>query len=204
MENSQNVVLNNLRESLQPHLEKIGKNFASTGLSPNFWTGIGLVFAFVSSIVYGLNIEFALIIGGILLLISGFFDIVDGQVARVTKKTSKKGGFLDSVSDKIAEVAIFLGILIGGFAESYLVLLAISLSLLVSYSRARAESLGIKLQGIGIGERAERLLVIAILGIIGGLLQNNSFMEYAVIIVIIIAGITLIQRIIVTSNELEN
>ena len=76
-----------------------------------------------------------------------------------------------------------------------MVLLAISMSLLVSYARARAESLGIKLQGIGIGERAERLLVIAIIGMIG-------FMEYAVIIVIIIATITLIQRIVVTSDEL--
>ena len=197
-------MLNNLRNSLQPHLEKIGKKFAATGLSPNFWTSIGLFFAFVSAIIYGLNIEFALIIGGILLLISGFFDIVDGQVARVTKKTSKKGSFLDSVSDKIAEVSIFLGILIGGYAEPFLVLLAISLSLLVSYSRARAESLGVKLQGIGIGERAERLLVIAIIGIIGGLLQSIEFMEYAVIIVIIIAVITLIQRIIVTSKELQN
>ncbi len=197
-------MLNNLRNSLQPHLEKIGKKFAATGLSPNFWTSIGLFFAFASAIVYGLNIEFALIIGGILLLISGFFDIVDGQVARVAKKTSKKGSFLDSVSDKIAEVAIFLGILIGGYAEPFLVLLAISLSLLVSYSRARAESFGVKLQGIGIGERAERLLVIAIIGIIGGLLQSIEFMEYAVIIVIIIAAITLIQRIIVTSKELQN
>ena len=189
-------MLNNLRNSLKPHLEKIGKGFASTGLSPNFWTVIGIVFAFASAIVYGLNFEFALIIGGILLLISGFFDIVDGQVARVTKKTSKQGAFLDSVFDKIAEVAIFLGILIGGYAEPYLVLLAITLSLLVSYARARAESLGITLQGIGIGERAERLLVIAIIGMIG-------FMEYAVMIVIIIAGITLIQRIIVTSKKLS-
>ena len=80
--------------------------------------------------------------------------------------------------------------------------MAISLSLLVSYSTARAESLGVKLLGIGIGERAERLLVIAIIGIIGGLLQSIEFMEYAVIIVIIIAAITLIQRIIVTSKEL--
>jgi archaetidylinositol phosphate synthase len=190
-------VLNNLRNSLQPHLEKIGKGFASTGLSPNFWTAVGIVFAFASAIVYGLNIEFALIIGGILLLVSGFFDIVDGQVARVTNKTSKKGAFLDSVFDKIAEVSIFLGILIGGFAEPYLVLLAITLSLLVSYVRARAESLGIKLQGIGIGERAERLLVIAIIGMIG-------FMDYAVLIVVIIAGITLIQRIIVTSKNLKD
>lgn len=189
-------MLNNFRNSLKPHLEKIGKGFASTGLSPNFWTGIGIVFAFASSVVYGLNFEFALIIGGVLLLISGFFDIVDGQVARVTKKTSKQGAFLDSVFDKIAETAIFLGILIGGYAEPYLVLLAITLSLLVSYSRSRAESLGITLQGIGIGERAERLLVIAIIGMIG-------FMEYAVMIVIAIAGITLIQRIVVTSKQLK-
>ncbi|MFB5597793.1 MAG: archaetidylinositol phosphate synthase [Nitrosopumilaceae archaeon] len=192
-------MLNNLRESLRPHLEKIGSSFSSTGLSPNFWTGIGLVFAFASAIVYGLNIqiEFAFIFGGILLLISGFFDVVDGQVARITKKTSQKGAFLDSVTDKIAEVAIFLGILIGGFAEPYLIFLAITLSLLVSYTRSRAESLGIRLQGIGIGERAERLLVIAIIGMIPGLMQ------YAVIIVIIIAGITFIQRIIVTAKNLH-
>ena len=189
-------MLNNFRESLRPTLEKIGSGFASTGLSPNFWTSVGLVFAFISAMIYGLNFEYAFIIGGIALLVSGFFDIVDGQVARITKKTSKKGAFIDSVFDKIAEVAIFLGILIGGFAEPYLVFLAITMSLLVSYSRARAESLGIKLQGIGIGERAERLLVIAIIGMIG-------FMEWAVVIVIIIAAITFIQRIIVTSKSIE-
>lgn len=191
-----NHVLNNLRHWLQPYLEKIGRGFAATGISPNFWTGVGIAFAFASAIAYGLNIEFALIIGGVLLLVSGFFDIVDGQVARVTNKTSKKGAFLDSIFDKITEVLIFLGILIGGFAEPYLVLLAITLSLLVSYARARAESLGIKLQGIGIGERAERLLVIAIIGMIG-------FMEYAIVIVIVIAGITLIQRILATTKQLS-
>lgn len=197
-------MLNNLRDSLRPHLEKIGRGFARTGLSPNFWTIVGLVFAFASAIIYGMNIEFALILGGGLLLISGFFDIVDGQVARVTQKTSKKGGFLDSIFDKIAEVIIFLGILIGGFAEPYLVFLAITLSLLVSYARSRGESLGVNLQGVGIGERAERLLVIAILGIIGGIFQEIKFMEYAIIVVIIIAGITFIQRVIVTSKNLKD
>jgi len=190
------LLLNNLRDSLQPHLEKIGSSFASTGISPNGWSCIGLAFAFASAFIYGMNMEFALIIGGVVLLVSGFFDIVDGQVARVSQKITKSGGFLDSVFDKIAEVAIFLGILVGGFAEPYLVFLAITFSLLVSYTRSRAESLGVKLQGIGIGERAERLLVIAIIGIIG-------FMEYAVIIVIIIAGITFIQRIIVTAKALN-
>jgi len=189
-------VLNNLRDTLKPALEKMGRGFASTGLSPNFWTVVGLGFALLSAIVYGLGIEFGLIIGGVLLLVSGFFDMVDGQVARVTGKTSKVGSYLDSMFDKIAETAIFLGILVGGYAEPYLVLLAITLSLLVSYARAKSDSLNIKLQGIGIGERAERLLVIAIIGIIG-------YMEPAVIIVVIIAGITLIQRMIFTTKNIK-
>jgi archaetidylinositol phosphate synthase len=189
-------VLNNLRDTLKPALEKMGRGFAATGLSPNFWTAVGLGFAILSAIVYGMGVEFGLIIGGILLLVSGFFDMVDGQVARVTGKTSKKGSYMDSMFDKIAEVAIFFGILVGGYAEPYLVFLAITLSLLVSYARAKSDIINVKLQGIGIGERAERLLAIAIIGIIG-------FMEYAVIIVVIIAGITLIQRMIVTTKNIK-
>ena len=189
-------VLNNLRESLRPALEKVGKGFAATGLSPNFWTVVGLVIALASAAVYGMGMEFGLIIGGILLLVSGFFDMVDGQVARVTGKTSKKGEYLDSMFDKISEVAIFLGILVGGYAEPYLVLLAITLSLLVSYARAKSDLINIKLQGIGIGERAERLLVIAVIGIFG-------FMDYAIVIVVIIAGITLIQRMIYTAKNIK-
>ena len=191
-------MLNNLRDTLRPTLEKIGKGFASTGLSPNFWTAVGLVIALLSAVVYGMGTEIqnGLIIGGILLLVSGFFDMVDGQVARVTGKTSKKGSYLDSMFDKISEVAIFLGILVGGYAEPYLVMLAITLSLLVSYARAKSDAINVKLQGVGIGERAERLLVIAIIGIIG-------YMEPAVIIVVIIAGVTLIQRMIVTSKNIK-
>ena len=189
-------MLNNLRGTLRPALEKVGKGFAATGLSPNFWTVVGLVIALSSAVVYGMGVEFGLIIGGILLLVSGFFDMVDGQVARVTGKTSKKGEYLDSMFDKMSEVAIFLGILVGGYAEPYVVLLAITLSLLVSYARAKSDLINIKLQGIGIGERAERLLVIAIIGIVG-------FMDYAVVIVIIIAGITLIQRMIFTTKNIK-
>ena len=189
-------MLNNLRDTLRPGLEKIGKGFAATGLSPNFWTVVGLIIALASAVVYGMGMEFGLIIGGVLLLVSGFFDMVDGQVARVTGKTSKKGEYLDSMFDKISEVAIFLGILVGGYAEPYLVLLAITLSLLVSYARAKSDLINIKLQGIGIGERAERLLVIAVIGIFG-------FMDYAVVIVVIIAGITLIQRMIYTTKNIK-
>ena len=192
-------MLNNLREKIKPALQELGKIFASTGLSANFWTAVGLGFAFASALAYGFHMQYSVVIGGILLLVSGFFDIVDGQVARITGKTSKRGAFLDSVFDKIAEVAIFLGILIGNYSHGYLILLAISLSLLVSYSRARAESLGVQLQGIGIGERAERLLVIALIGMVGPV-----FLNYAIVIVIIIAGITLIQRIITTARKIND
>ena len=188
-------MLNRLRNRLGSALERTGSLFAATGLSPNFWTILGLVLAFAAAVSYGTEYWFAPIVGGVLLLISGFFDIVDGQVARVTKKSTRRGSFLDSMFDKIAEVAIFAGILVGGYAEPYLVLLAISLSLLVSYARSKSEALGIRLQGVGIGERAERLLIIAIVGMIPGLMQE------AVILVIIVAGITLVQRIrFVTKN----
>jgi archaetidylinositol phosphate synthase len=131
-------------------------------------------------------------------LISGFLDVIDGAVARVTKHSSKKGSFLDSSFDKISEVAIFLGLAASNLAEPILCMVALSLSVLVSYIRARAESLGVELQGIGIGERAERLLIVAIIGMI----PIQGAMQWAVNIVSIIAGVTLVQRMITTYKKL--
>lgn len=202
-------MLNKLRDSLQPTMQKLGSGFASTGLSANFWTGVGLALAFVAagayaSTLFGIPSWIAAIAGGILLLVSGFFDMVDGAVARVTKQESKKGAFLDSAFDKIAEVSIFVGIAVGGLANPVWSMIALGLSLLVSYTRARAESLGVQLKGIGIGERAERMLILAIIGMIpftGGMSFGGQ-MNWAVIIVSIVAGITLIQRIVATANKL--
>jgi archaetidylinositol phosphate synthase len=202
-------LLNKLRNLLEPTLTRIGATFASTGLSANFWTGLGLAVSVLAAIAYTSNAfvnldwtpwNFAAVIGGILLLVSGFFDIVDGSVARITKRISNKGAFLDSVFDKIAEVIIFGGIALGQLADSFWCLIALGLSLLVSYTRARAESLGGKLKGIGIGERAERLLIIAIIGMI----PVREAMQWAVIIVSIVAGITLAQRMVVTVRKLSS
>jgi archaetidylinositol phosphate synthase len=202
-------LLNKLRNLLEPTLTRIGATFASTGLSANFWTGLGLAVSVLAAIAYTSNAfvnldwtpwNFAAVIGGILLLVSGFFDIVDGSVARITKRISNKGAFLDSVFDKIAEVIIFGGIALGQLADSFWCLVALGLSLLVSYIRARAESLGGKLKGIGIGERAERLLIIAIIGMI----PVREAMQWAVIIVSIVAGITLAQRMVVTVRKLSS
>ena len=189
-------VLNNLRAAMRPALERIGRGFAATGLSPNVWTLVGLGLSLVAAAVYGAAVEYALVVGGVLLLASGFFDMVDGQVARVTDRASKRGSYLDSMSDKVAEAAVFLGIMVGGHAEPYLVMVAMALSLLVSYARAKADALGIRLQGVGIGERAERLLVVAVIGIAG-------YMEAAVAVVAVIAGITLIQRMVATARGIR-
>lgn len=203
-------MLNKLRDSLQPTMTRLGTSFASTGLSANFWTGIGLAISIAAGIAYAspaftdIDWYHAAIIGGVLLLISGFFDIVDGSVARVTKQTSKKGAFLDSSFDKISEVVIFAGIAFGGLADPFWCLVALGISILVSYTRARAESLGVELKGIGIGERAERMLILAIIGMVPlDSVVPQTGMYWAVIIVSIVAGITLIQRIAATAKKLS-
>jgi archaetidylinositol phosphate synthase len=191
-------LLNRLREKLIPITTLIGNNFGSLGLSPTFWSMIGFGFAILSSIFFGLTnflnqqgIEFpSQIFASILLLISGFFDIVDGSVARVMKKSTTKGAFLDSNFDKVSEALIFIGIAIGGLSNPILAMIALSTSILVSYLRAKAESLGIDLKGVGIGERAERLLILSICGFI----PISESIQWGVIIIILISGFSFLQR----------
>jgi archaetidylinositol phosphate synthase len=183
---------------------KIGVLFSSTGLSPNTFSLIGFVITIISAIIFGTNtlkldptINFSAI-GSLLLLAGGFFDVIDGSVATITKTTSRKGAFIDSTLDKISETIIFLGIAIGELANPILCLVAVSSSLLVSYTRSRAETLGIDLSGVGFGERAERILILAVMG----LLPFYHSLEYGVIIVIGISIITVIQRIYKTAQNL--
>ena len=197
-------MLNKLRQAMNPGLNRIGCLFASTGMSPGFWTALSLILAassgltYMSAIFLGSNWYLSSMFGSILLLISGFFDIVDGCVARVTKQTSKKGAYLDSVFDKISESIIFIGLAIGGLANPVISLIALSISLLVSYTRAKSEAVGVELKGVGIGERAERLLLIGILGLI----PLEGILQVAVILVCILAGITLFQRMYYTVQKL--
>jgi archaetidylinositol phosphate synthase len=203
-----------MRNWFHPAMTRLGMSFASTGLSADFWTGVGLVIAIAAGVAYASPIigivwyspYLATVVGGVLLLISGFFDIVDGSVARITKQTSKRGAFLDSSFDKISEVVIFAGIALGNLASPFWCLVALGISLLVSYTRARAESLGVDLRGIGIGERAERMLILAVIGMIplGLIVYGESGMKWAVIIVSIVAGITLVQRIVATARKLSS
>ncbi|RMF31528.1 MAG: CDP-alcohol phosphatidyltransferase family protein [Candidatus Nitrosothermus koennekii] len=197
-------MLNRIRSKIEPMMNTLGLKLASTGISPNAWTIIGFFISALSGIIYAMQslIEYAIIYGGIILIISGFTDMIDGAVARATKQISRKGAFLDSTLDRVSEVIIYAGILYANISNSLFVLLAITLSLLVSYARARAESLGIELRGVGIGERAERLLILAITSILAGLV-DMKIMDYGLIIIIIIAAITFIQRVIIIINKLS-
>lgn len=191
-------MLNRFREKLVPITTLIGNNFGSLGLSPTFWSMIAFAFAILSSIFFGLSnflseqgIVFpSQIFASIMLLISGFFDIVDGSVARVSKRATSRGAFLDSNFDKISEALIFIGIAIGGLSSPILAMIALSTSILVSYIRARAESLGIELKGVGIGERAERLLILSICGFI----PISGSIQWGIIIIIILSSFSFIQR----------
>lgn len=197
-------MLNRIRDTIDPLLTKVGTSFASTGLSANFFTWLSLVTFALAGILYacrplvGEYRVYIPILGSSLILLGGFLDIVDGSVARATKRMSKRGSFLDSTGDRISEAVIFIGIAEGGLVEPILSMIALSLSFLVSYTRAKAESLQLGLAGLGIGERAERLLLLAIVSLI----PVPRAMEWAVISVSIVAACTVIHRIIVTAKKL--
>ena len=197
-------MLNNLREKFDPILEKVGRGFASLGFGPSFWTWIGLGLSIISAIMFslhspaiGVDWYTATFLGSLFLILAGFFDLVDGAVARATKRTSPLGGYLDSVLDKVSEIVVFVGILIGNFTNPVLVLVALSLSMLVSYTRARGEGLGVDLKGKGIAERAERILIIVILGFIP--FQEN--ISVALWIISILSAITVLERLKVVSAK---
>ena len=191
-------MLNRFRDKLVPITTLIGNKFGSLGLPPTFWSAIAFALAILSSILFGISkfldandIMFpSQIIASILLLISGFFDVVDGCVARVLNKSTPKGAFLDSNFDKISEALIFIGIAIGGLSNPILAMIALSSSILVSYLRARAESLGIELKGVGVGERAERLVILSICGLI----PITGSIQWGVIIIIFLSIFSFIQR----------
>jgi len=185
-------VLDRLRGSLGAVLASLGSKAAKVIPSPTPWTLVGFVFASLAFIFYGGGNQ---TLAGLLVVFSGFFDVLDGAVARATGKISARGAFLDSTLDRVSEMLIFLGILLGNYTAPFFVLLALALSLLVSYTRAKGDALGVNLAGIGVGERSERFVVLIVTSILG-------VVALGVLIVVVLALLTFVERTIRVSRAL--
>jgi len=160
-------------------------------ITPNALTLINLALNIVAAYVIATG---HFLLGGVLVLVSGLFDLLDGALARFTKQTTKFGAILDSTVDRISEAATLLGLLIwyvpqeGASLRIVLIFVVLIGSFLVSYIKARAEGLGWQCQ-VGLFTRAERVIVLAI-----GLLINQIFIALCVLAVFVF--ITVVQRLV--------
>ncbi len=163
------------------------------GFTPNALTLMGLAICAASAVLVATGY---LIAGGILLLLASAFDILDGAVARVTGKVYRYGAFLDSTTDRYAESFTYIALLwyftetlpSRHVIEPMLVILALTGSLLVSYVRARAQSLGFVCDG-GIFARPERV-VLTVIGLLVSPLLFGCLVTLAVL-----TNVTAVQRI---------
>lgn len=156
------------------------KLLARTRISPNTITWLGFLLTLVAAVLTGSG---NLIAGGIMVLVAGFLDMVDGALARSTNRVTSFGGVLDSTLDRLAEAALLLGLLAvfargQSVAGVLLVGLALVGSLMVSYLRARVEVLGIECK-LGLFTRSERVIVLAL-----GLLLSRF--DYALVVALAI------------------
>jgi len=158
-------LLSRLREVVGRALEGHARLAYRLGLTPNRVSVLGLLWALLAALAYWHWADwwpFLALVAPFLVLLSGYSDVLDGLLARLYGLESRAGAMLDSMLDRYADVAVLAGIWAGGLCGPLEAILAISGSLLVSYARARAEGLGASLAGVGLAERAERLLAVVI------------------------------------------
>ena len=160
-----------------------------TSITPNMLTITGLVINFAASLAFIFS-KFPL--AGVLILIAGVFDVVDGGVARTNNQESEFGAFLDSVIDRYSDLAIILGLMIH-YARSnnlsHVILTSVVLmgAVLIPYTRARAEKF-VPRCNIGLMERAERILLLAFGAIF-------DFMTPVLWILAVLTHVTVFQRV---------
>lgn len=179
----------NLQLGIYKVIDPLVKLFIKMGLTPNAITTIGLLLNFGVAGVFILGAEEGnrgdlSYVGwaGALVLFAGLFDMLDGQVARLGKMSSKFGALYDSVLDRYSELIMFLGIcyyLVAHhyFLSSIFAFIALIGSMMVSYVRARAEGLGIDVKG-GLMQRPERVVTIGLFAIICGVSSSYIGGDY--------------------------
>jgi CDP-diacylglycerol--glycerol-3-phosphate 3-phosphatidyltransferase len=188
-------------------LDTIVRWLALARINPNVLTFFGLVINTVAAFLFGYangdNQRSMFFYAGLVIIGSGFFDLVDGRVARASNQVTHFGGFFDSVVDRYSDASLFFGLLVfyaRGNRFFYVVLTAFVMisSIMVSYTRARAESL-IPSCKVGFMERPERLVLL----IIGALFNR---MTPALWVIAVISTLTVIHRIQYTwqqTNQIE-
>lgn len=178
-----------VKQSAKRIAEAIARGLASTGISPTQLTLLGFVLNLGVALVLATG---NLALGGVLSIVVGAFDMLDGALARVAKRATRFGAFLDSTLDRYSEAAILLALLYdasrrGDSLVAVLAFLVVVGSLAVSYTRARAEGLGLDCE-VGIAPRPERVLILGI-GLIAGLEWE------ALALLAVLTHVTAVQRI---------
>ena len=195
-----------LRTRVRGMAEPIGRGLARLGLTPNMLTLIGFGIAILAAIAAGAQ---AWLLAGLLTIFGGIFDMFDGLVARATGKVSKAGAFMDSTFDRWGEAVVYVGIVYGCVAGGFdlgavLAAAAMAAAFMVSYTRARAESLGFApgkgMANVGFAPREVRLVILTAGLVLAGL-AGTTPLAIALGLLALLATITTIQRIVVTLNQ---
>ncbi|MCS7094616.1 MAG: CDP-alcohol phosphatidyltransferase family protein [Thaumarchaeota archaeon] len=189
------------RRALRSASRRLVEAMARRNVSPFTLTYSAFGMALLAAALLSLSTSWELFvpIGGLVYVAAGLLDALDGEVARKSGRVTAQGAYEDSVLDKFSEVAISIGLLLGPAGELE-VLMFITGSLLVSYTRARAESLGVELAGVGFAERAERTL-----GLFAGTLVHAIWKEglnLALALVGVFSYATAFHRYVVTRKAL--
>ncbi len=197
-----NVIPQIMKDGFVRLVAPIARASVRAGIRPNVITTIGTLIVVGAGVSFGLG---AIRLGGLLVLLSGVFDIVDGQVARQGGMSTTFGAFYDSTLDRVGEAAVFAGLAIyferGGVpiaretAALGVALAALAMSMLVSYARARAEGLGLECK-VGIAPRAERIFFLGAPALLFGPGRNGMLLFWIVAILAVLATITVVQRVV--------
>jgi len=188
------TTLAGVRKTLAYHLaQPLVRLLARTPITPNTITWLGFLIAVGAGVLIGTGHLFA---AGFVMLVGGFFDIMDGALARTTGQVSRFGAILDSTLDRVGEAAVLLGLLVfyaGQQSIAGIVVVGIVwvASVLVSYIRARAEAVGLECE-VGFFTRAERVIVLAL----GLLLSSvNNALLVALGIIAVLSAVTVVHRL---------
>ena len=196
-------MLNKLRKKISRYNELSAQKIEKTGLTPSAITLLGLIITVISIIpLLYLSGYLKYLVFIVLILLAGYMDMLDGALARYTGQVSKKGAFTDSTLDRITDVILITYLYIGGITyDTLLLILLISTSILISYVRARAEALGLNMQGVGLMERAERILFILFAIIISKVL-NLFDIDILLWLLVFLNIVTIAQRIVYTLRNM--